>query len=68
MIPKHAKDLIDELYRLGYTPRGKEAKFMESVKSYIQSDRRLTQPMTDWLVGIYRKATGGGDWERRQYV
>ena len=66
MIPKNAKALIDEIMAIGYAPRGKEAKFFESVKAYIESDRMLTAPMAQWLQDIYAKAAGGGR-QQRQY-
>ena len=68
MIPKHAQELLDEIYRLGYTPRGKEVGFIRSVKSYIERDGQITPDMDKWLNDIYVRASGGGRYQNKERI
>lgn len=68
MIPKEAKNLIDEIERLGHKPRGKDKDLIESVKRNIAFDRLLSHGQSEWLQEIYRKAAGGSAYQKREYV
>lgn len=68
MIPKEASKILESIKYLGYSPRGKEVKFLKDVKFYIEKDMLLTKPMADYLEGIYKKSSGGGHHQNRGYV
>ena len=67
MIPKHANEYLEWIGRLGYKPKGKEIKFLKDIRSYIDRDTKLTDPMANWLNDIYTKASGGGQKQNRHY-
>ena len=68
MIPKHAAEYLEWIGRLGYKPKGKEVKFLKDVQFYIDRDAQITKPMAEFLTGIYEKASGGGQYQKRERI
>lgn len=65
MIPKEASDLLAYIELFGYKPKGKEINFLKDVRFYIEKNMLLTKPMADYLEGIYKKSSGGGQYQNR---
>lgn len=65
-IPKHAESYLEYIGRLGYKPKGKEVKFLKDVKIYVERDMMLTDPMAQFLIDIYERASGGGQYQNKE--
>jgi hypothetical protein len=59
-----ARHLIDEINRLGYKANAWEIGFLRSVARQTT----LSVKQGERLTEIYRKASGGGGYERRQVL
>ena len=64
MIPKHAKQLLDEIEKLDYKPKKSEKSLIISIKRAILWKKQLTYGQKKWLEDIYKKAAGGGTYQQ----
>lgn len=68
LIPKETQELLDAIFESKYEPKGKEKGMIRSAEEAIEKDWRLTPGQSKYLQDIYKKAAGGGQTQRREYV
>jgi hypothetical protein len=57
--------MMDSIRRSGYKPNEWEASFMQSLEN--SRFEKLTYKQTLAIENIYRKASGGGNYQKKQY-
>ena len=69
MISKEAIILIEQVKNLGYKANDWEKNFILSILTLAQRDpnRPLSYKQSTAVENIYRKATGGGSYQNKQY-
>ena len=69
MLCKEAIILLKQVKDLGYKANGWEKGFILSILTLAQRDpnKPLSYKQSTATENIYRKAAGGGDYEKRQY-
>jgi hypothetical protein len=65
MLIQDALVLIDEIRKQKFKPTDWEANFIQSIEMRKYD---LSQKQSLALNKIYEKATGGGNYQRRQYI
>jgi hypothetical protein len=68
MIPKNAKILIEYIQSTDYGPSKWEKDFLHSIESQIETGRYLSDKQEETLMKIYEKSTGGGMYQKRQWL
>ena len=68
MIPKQAQQILDEIAKTDFKPRGKDAALIRSVKDKIKADSLISYGQAKWLQDIYIRAVGGGTYQTRQII
>ena len=68
LLPKEVEVLLTEIKKLKYKPKPKEARFLKAMEWNVAKYQRPSHRQSKWLEGIYQKASGGGNYESRNYV
>lgn len=69
MIPKHAIQLIEATTAAGNDKLNRrEVGFIASVSIQAKQGRRLTDKQAKYLQDLYARASGGGQYQSKEYV
>lgn len=68
MNPVEIKAILDEIEASGARFRGKNNKFLESMKDLVKEGRYASSKQQAWLRDLYDQATGGGRYQKKERI